>query len=404
MRAADACVAYLRRSQRLRLVARLVGGTEAYLTGGSLRDAFLGWSLGELDLAVKGDAWALAQHLAQATGGVAFPLGKPPLTSFRVVGGHLRVDLWPFSGSVDEDAWRRDFTVNALFFRLPQGPLLDPVGGLAHLAWGTLEVVRAENLIQDPLRVLRGLRLALTRPLTLSPRAKGLLQEVAPALAGVAKERLREELSKLLPTVPLLEVFRLGSELGIWQALGVLPDGRLPEIALPGQRLESLRRRGHWRETATELAWASLALPRLLAGEEPAAALTQVLSSFGWAGKSLQRLVHAVSLGEQLGAMTNPKRLLANESPNPAPLAWWYVRSQVSWKEVARLWRWWCAFSRRPPLLPSREIWGLLSLPPGPARSAVLRRLRQLQAEGVLRTPAAARRVLVAPTEAGLTS
>lgn len=404
MRAADACVAFLRRSHRLRLVARLVAGSEAYLTGGSLRDVFLGCSLGELDLAVKGDAWALAQHLAQATGGVAFPLGKPPLTSFRVVAAHLKVDLWPLSGRVEEDAWRRDFTVNALFFRLPQGPLLDPLGGLAHLASGTLEVVRAENLFQDPLRVLRGLRLALTRPLTLTPRAKGLLQEAAPALAGVAKERLREELSKLLPTVPLLEVYRLGKELGIWQALKVLPDRRLPEVALPGQRLESLRRRGHWREAATELAWAALALPRLLAGEAPAAALTQVLSALGWAGKSLHRLVQAVSLGEQLGAETHPKRLLANESPNPTPLAWWYVRSQVSWEEVARLWRWWCVFSRRPPLLPSQEIWRLLSLPPGPARGAVIRRLRQLQAEGVLRTPAAARRQLAAQGVARPTS
>ncbi|KDA54054.1 hypothetical protein EG19_01385 [Thermoanaerobaculum aquaticum] len=61
---------------------------------------------------------------------------------------------------------------------------------------------------------------------------------------------------------------------------------------------------------------------------------------------------------------------------------------------MQRLWRWWLAFSRKPPLLASREVVALLNLPPGPERAQAITRLRQLQALGLLRSPASARRYL----------
>lgn len=395
--------ARLRRLRPVRQLAPLFSNKTAFLTGGTVRDALLGWPGKELDVAIAGDAAACAQELARSLRGTAFPLGREPLITYRVVAGPLQVDLWSVSGSLEEDILRRDFTVNALFFRLPSGPLLDLAGGLDDLAAGRLEVIRRENLFDDPLRVLRGLRLSLTRPLSLTRTASELLRQAAAGLSRVARERIREEVAKILEQAPLAAAWQRGSRLGIWQALGVVGDGQTPDPEPVLQRLEQLwNRRGKWGEAAREVRWLALAAARLVAGEPPEHAVPAALVPLGVTGRELARLSRIAVLAEQLLAEPEPRAVLACLPPQRALLAWSFARHpQAPWPRVARLWAWWVAFSRKPPLLSSQEAVELLGLPPGPQRGEVIARLRKLQALGKLRSPAAARRFLKASLNAG---
>ncbi|HUK12249.1 MAG TPA: hypothetical protein VLW17_03020, partial [Thermoanaerobaculaceae bacterium] len=232
-------------SATLRRIAELWPEGRLFLTGGSLRDRLLGRPGRDLDLAVAGDARAAAARLAAALGGRSFPLGKPPLATWRVVAGAAHLDLWGVGGDVRADILRRDFTVNALFWRLPRGPLLDLVGGLDDLAAGRIRVVDAANLAADPLRVLRGVRLASTHPrFRLTAESERLLAAAAPGLRAVARERIVDELRQLLGGAAARRALALARRLGIlavlrpeWERF----DGAETAFALAGE-LAALQR------------------------------------------------------------------------------------------------------------------------------------------------------------------
>lgn len=351
----------------------------------------------ELDLAIVGDVPTLARELAQRLQGTTFALGKEPHVTYRVLGGGYTLDLWPLTTDLPEDARRRDFTGNALFFALPSGPLLDFVEGLKDLREGSLEAIREENLQADPIRVLRGLRLSLTRPLKLTPKTQAMLQRAALGLRSVARERIREELGKMLAEVPLPNLWRGGLNLRVWEALGVVFEPLGCDLLGLFSRWENLKKRpGPWGQAARSLLWASFCLPSLTTGEEPEQALLRVLPPLGVEGKGLRKLLTWVKLGENLKKTGCIKAQLATIPPQRPPLVWWFLRDpNLSFRQMAQTWHWWCRFSQKPPLLTSTEALALLHLPPGPERTLALAKLRQLQACGKLRSSTGAKRFLL---------
>ena len=87
----------------------------------------------------------------------------------RLVLGEWTIDFARQEGAtLTEDLQRRDYRINAMALPLnPPGELLDPTGGCRDLEAGLLTAVQEQNLIEDPLRLLRGLRLMAEIPLTL---------------------------------------------------------------------------------------------------------------------------------------------------------------------------------------------------------------------------------------------
>ncbi|MDZ7708078.1 MAG: CBS domain-containing protein [Trueperaceae bacterium] len=152
-------------------------GARLYLVGGSVRDALLGASLTDLDLAVEGGRAApLIDALAAATGRHHTRHDAFGTASVRLPGG-LGVDVatareerYPEPGALPEvvhsdvrrDLARRDFTVNAMALRLTPGPpqLLDPFGGLADLRRGVLRTLHPLSFTEDATRIVRGARLS----------------------------------------------------------------------------------------------------------------------------------------------------------------------------------------------------------------------------------------------------
>ncbi len=198
------------------------------LVGGVVRDAWLGRGDGDLDVAVPAGALALARRAAARVGGTVVVLDAERGAA-RVVLGRHHVDVVDFRApSLEADLAARDFTVNALAVDLRallsrrQAPVIDPTGGLEDLRGRRLRAAGPRVLADDPLRALRGVRLEAVLGLRLTPATVRAIREVAPALARVAVERIRDELLLTLGTARSGRALRRADSLGL---LGrVLPE------------------------------------------------------------------------------------------------------------------------------------------------------------------------------------
>ena len=134
------------------------------------------------------------------------------------------------SVSIVDDMARRDFTVNAMAKRLETGELVDPFGGRAHLDRRELHTVSADSFREDPLRILRGLRLLSQLGFTLTHDTLVQMRAEAGGLLHVSGERIggglaadgMGELSKLLLGARPAEAFRIARDTGV--LVEVLPE------------------------------------------------------------------------------------------------------------------------------------------------------------------------------------
>jgi poly(A) polymerase len=213
----------------LRAVRRAVGPIgDLVLVGGAVRDALLGRSDADLDLAVPHGALALAERIARGLDATAIVLDAERGAA-RVAGPGVQLDLNDFRApTLTGDLAERDFTVNALAVPLDallagQAAIVDPTGGVADLRARRLRPPGPRVLLDDPLRALRAVRLEATRGLRLTPAAARLVRAAAPGLRAVAAERVRDELTALLRLPASGRALRRAESLGL---LAVI----LPEI------------------------------------------------------------------------------------------------------------------------------------------------------------------------------
>jgi poly(A) polymerase len=222
-------------------------GFELYLVGGVVRDMLLGRSRvdAELDLATSARPAETLRVLAgwaerRYTVGVRFGTvgarkGETLLeiTTFReeVYHEEHRKPSVSFARDIETDLSRRDFTVNAMAVRLPEGEFLDPFGGIRDLAAKRLDTPLDPEVAfsDDPLRMLRAARFAAQLEATPAPRVVEAMARMAERLDIVSRERIRDELSRMLlsakPSVGLEMIIDTG-----------LSDRFIPE--LPALRLE----------------------------------------------------------------------------------------------------------------------------------------------------------------------
>jgi tRNA nucleotidyltransferase (CCA-adding enzyme) len=248
------------------------------LVGGAVRDGLLGRlePQPDLDLVVPGDAIALTRQLARNHGGTCVVLDAAHGIARLVMGGWT-IDLARRDGaSLEADLGRRDYTVNAIALPLKgngQGPrtLVDPTGGLTHLGRRELVAVSEANLLADPLRLLRGIRLACSLDFALEPTSRGWIERHGGLLTQVAGERVLAELEKLATAPNGEQGLGLALACGLLQGWGA--DASAGSV-LPGLHLDRAQQRGL---DAAETAWA-LPLARLSA-LLPAQALAGLRSS-----------------------------------------------------------------------------------------------------------------------------
>lgn len=207
------------------------------LVGGAVRDALLGClaERPDLDLVVPGDAIDLARSLARKLGGSAVVLDAERSIARLVLQGWT-IDLARRAGAdLTADLHRRDFTVNALALPLPAGTrsddgseaepqLLDPCGGLGDLAARRLVAVSEANLLDDPLRLLRGVRLACELSLAIAPATGELIRRHHQRITAVAGERVLAELERLAAAPEGHRGLARALEAGLLQPWGAADD------------------------------------------------------------------------------------------------------------------------------------------------------------------------------------
>jgi tRNA nucleotidyltransferase (CCA-adding enzyme) len=188
-----------------------------YLVGGTVRDILLGERSFDVDIAVEGDAIALAQALADALGGRVRAHEKFG-TAVVVYGDDDRVDVVTARtefydapaalpavehASIREDLFRRDFTINAMAVSLKgedYGRLVDPFGGRSDLEHGRIRVLHNLSFIDDPTRIFRAVRYENRYGFRMDEHTVRLARGcIEMGLVGdLSSARLRDELVALL--------------------------------------------------------------------------------------------------------------------------------------------------------------------------------------------------------------
>ena len=208
----------------------LPGDQAIYLVGGAVRDFLSGRRVHDLDFALAGDTRMVARQVARRVGGSYFVLDDernmarviytPPGEEERII---LDFTLLA-GGDLDADLRKRDFSINAIAFDVNRSnELIDPTGGVKDLRNKTIRACNSSALEDDPVRVLRGLRIANQLEFRILPATLKLMRQAAPLLTRTSEERRRDEVFKMLsgprPAAPIHAM----------QVLDVLPYV-LPEL------------------------------------------------------------------------------------------------------------------------------------------------------------------------------
>lgn len=197
-------------------------GFACYAVGGCVRDALLGIVPHDYDLCTNARPGQIREAFSDhplvlagekhGTVGVVTGQGVIEITTFRTEGGYTdsrHPDWVAFVDDIEGDLARRDFTVNAMAYSPTRG-FADPFGGRADLQNRVLRAVGhgPDRFEEDALRILRGVRFSVRFQLTPEPATEKAMLQLAPLLDKIARERVFEELCKLLPLVTAEDLLR----------------------------------------------------------------------------------------------------------------------------------------------------------------------------------------------------
>ncbi len=171
------------------------------LVGGAVRDGLLNQlkNKPDLDFVVQSNAIELAQKLSNDLGGTSIILDHDRDIARLICKGWTIDFAKQIGGSLAEDLYRRDFTINAIALTCnSDSQLLDPIGGIKDLEEKRLVAVSEKNLIDDPLRMLRAFRLMAEINLSLDPQTNDYINANADLIYNVATERIKFEIQRLI--------------------------------------------------------------------------------------------------------------------------------------------------------------------------------------------------------------
>lgn len=198
----------------------------AFLVGGSIRDTLRGSPTKDIDVAVLGDPLSLARSLADAWRGAYVPLDEARGVARVVVPSTEHrswvVDLAALQGSIHDDLGRRDFTVDAMALDMRdwhksewRQHVIDPFGGMRDLAGKTVRAIGPSVFREDPLRLIRAVRLAASLKFSIEPDTAAMITGEARLIDSVAGERVRDELLAVLSSDGANKHLEMLDELGL---------------------------------------------------------------------------------------------------------------------------------------------------------------------------------------------
>lgn len=210
-------------------------GFTAYWAGGAVRDLLLDLPIHDIDIATSAkpaevkDIFPDSYDRGQAFGVVAVRIGDHEfeIATFRKdlgIADHRRPQDVQFA-EPEEDALRRDFTINGLFFDPINDKIIDYIGGLDDLREKTIRFIGSpdERIDEDYLRLIRAVRFSIRLDFSLDSVSRQAIEKNFTKITQISSERLRDEMSKILLNKNRVEALTLLSKLGLLKEI-------LPEI------------------------------------------------------------------------------------------------------------------------------------------------------------------------------
>ncbi len=216
------------------------GGYSAYLVGGCVRDLLLNWQPKDFDIATNASPEEVRRLFKNSRiigrrfrlVHVVFGPETIEVATFRThhengstQQGHksdhgmiMRDNVY---GAIEDDAWRRDFTINALYYNIADFSVVDYTNGMADLKARTVRMIGnpEERFREDPVRMLRAIRFMAKLHLDISPETEAPMKALSSLLENVSSARLFQEVLKFFQegatanTVKLLQKYHLFAQL-----------------------------------------------------------------------------------------------------------------------------------------------------------------------------------------------
>jgi len=211
---------------------------DAYLVGGAVRDLLLGVKPKDFDVATNAQPEEVRQLFGNCRligrrfrlAHVHFGRDVIEVATFRA--GHtdaqedhhnedgmiLRDNIF---GTIEEDAWRRDFTVNALYYDIRDFSILDYTGGLEDMEKRRMRIIGDPEIRfrEDPVRMLRAVRLAAKLGFNIESETDSMIQKMVASLHAVSSARMYEEVLKLFLSGYAMPTFKLLRHYGLYEQL-----------------------------------------------------------------------------------------------------------------------------------------------------------------------------------------
>lgn len=214
-------------------------GFDAYLVGGCVRDLLLGREPKDFDVVTNADPEQIRKVFRNCRligrrfrlAHVHFGREVIEVATFRGVGEEqndnqvlnkegrlLRDNVY---GTIEEDVWRRDFTVNALYYNIKDFSVVDYTGGMDDHKTATLRLIGdpETRFREDPVRMLRAVRFAVKLGFNLHPDCEKSMHDVAELLSSIPSARLYDEALKLFLSGYALQTFEMLRHYGLFQVL-----------------------------------------------------------------------------------------------------------------------------------------------------------------------------------------
>lgn len=344
-------------------------GYIAYLVGGSVRDLLLGRRPKDFDVGTSAhpyevkrlfrNCWIIGRRfrLAHVRFGskiievATFRRGVPPGSETDPPMGHENT-----FGTPEEDAFRRDFTINALFYDIASRALIDYVGGLADLDARLVRSIGDPRVrfVEDPVRMLRAVALAARLDFRIDPPILEAIADHKAAIARASPARMLEELFKILRSGAAERTFRHLAEVDLLRFIAPeLAEGASPRLWQWLARLDAYRARFETvpASLTPAILLGSLLVPlNLMGGEPPTGDATAPdgrsargrvrLGALPLPRRELEHLRQILSLQRRLEAVDLPararRRLLARPLL-PEALTWLELHGEAP--TLADAWR-----------------------------------------------------------------
>jgi tRNA nucleotidyltransferase/poly(A) polymerase len=171
-------------------------GRETYLVGGYVRDIFRGIYSPDRDYIVSGNIFPFVGEIRKILRGTVVKFKKGDMIRIALNNG-LTFDFSRLIDTLEEDLARRDFTINAIAWS-PEKGIIDPYNGLKDIEQKKIRSISKENLISDPLRMLRAYRFAAELNGSIENKTRKAIKMLHNNIKGVSPERITLELFNLL--------------------------------------------------------------------------------------------------------------------------------------------------------------------------------------------------------------